>query len=181
MDQVFAPWRIEWVEREGGSEGCAFCDLPARDADRDSRIVARSEHAFCLLNNAPYNPGHAMVIPYWHTGDYAALDEAELLDHSRLVQRTIRAVEAGLDPNGLNTGMNLGNAAGGSIGDHCHTHVVPRWAGDTNFMPVVSDTKVIVEAIEDTYDHLHEAFSNQAGATTGDAEEAVLVDTDTAL
>ncbi|EMA40609.1 HIT family protein [Halococcus hamelinensis] len=178
MDQVFAPWRIEWVERDEESEGCAFCELPERDADREARVVARSEHAFCLLNNAPYNPGHAMVIPYRHTGDYAALDEAELHDHSRLVQRTIRAVEAGLDPDGLNTGMNLGDAAGGSIGDHCHTHVVPRWAGDTNFMPVVSDTKVIVEAIDDTYDHLRTAFADQDGTTGRGTDEAVVVDTD---
>ena len=176
MDQVFAPWRIEWVERDGESDGCAFCDLPDRDADRESRIVARSEHAFCLLNNAPYNPGHAMVIPYRHTGSYPGLDNEELLDHSRLVQRTLAAIDEGLDPDGANTGMNLGNAAGGSIGDHLHTHVVPRWAGDTNFMPVVNDTKVIVEAIEDTYDRLHDAFVSQDGVHEPDPDEAIVVE-----
>jgi ATP adenylyltransferase len=175
MNELFAPWRIEWVEREGDSAGCAFCALPERGADRESRIVARSEHAFCLLNNAPYNPGHAMVIPYRHTGTYAALDNDVLLDHSRLTQRTLRAIDAGLGPDGANTGMNLGNAAGGSIGDHLHTHVVPRWAGDTNFMAVISETKVIVEAIEDTYDHLHRAFADQEGTHVENADEAVRI------
>ncbi|PSQ65519.1 MAG: HIT family hydrolase [Halobacteriales archaeon SW_9_67_24] len=176
MDQVFAPWRIKWVERDGDSDGCAFCELPERDADRESRIVARSDHAFCLLNNAPYNPGHAMVIPYRHTGSYTDLDDEELLDHSRLVQRTLDAIDDGLGPDGANTGMNLGDSAGGSIGDHLHTHVVPRWEGDTNFMPVVGDTKVIVEAIEDTYDHLHDAFAGQEAVRDPGSDEAIVVE-----
>jgi len=167
MEQVFAPWRIEWVEREADDgDGCAFCDLPARSEDAESRIVARSEHAFVLLNNYPYNPGHAMVIPYTHGGRYGALDDDVLLDHARLKGRTLRALEAAMAPDGFNTGMNLGGeAAGGSIGDHVHTHVVPRWSGDTSFMPVVSDTKVIVEALADSYDRLHAAFLDQAGTT----------------
>ena len=176
MDQLFAPWRIEWVEREGDSEGCAFCELPERDTDDESGIVARSDHAFCLLNNYPYNPGHVMVIPYRHTAAYGSLDEEEVLDHARLVQRTIRALDAALDPDGHNTGMNLGNAAGGSIADHLHTHVVPRWEGDTNFMPVVGDTKVIVEAIDDTYERLYEAFSAQEATHEGDTGGAVIVE-----
>jgi ATP adenylyltransferase len=176
MDQLFAPWRIEWVEREESEtdEGCPFCTLPAADDDRENRIVARSEHSFVLLNNYPYNPGHAMVIPRRHTGDYGDLDDAELLDHARLKQRTLAALESGLDPDGCNAGLNLGGpAAGGSIGDHLHTHLVPRWSGDTNFMPVVSDTTVIVEAVADTYDHLHAAFARQDGATVRDDERAV--------
>jgi ATP adenylyltransferase len=178
MDQVFAPWRIEWVERDdGGGDGCPFCRLEAAGADRDSRIVARSDHAFVLLNNYPYNPGHAMVIPTRHTGEYAALSDEELLDCARLKVRTLAALEAGLDPDGVNTGENLGGAAaGGSIGDHIHTHVVPRWSGDTNFMPVVADTKVIVEAVDDTYGRLHEAFAGLDGATSDGADEAVRVE-----
>ena len=168
MDQVFAPWRIEWVERENdgeASDGCVFCELPTRENDRENRIVARSERSFVLLNNYPYNPGHVMVIPQVHTGDYAELSEAELLDHARLKQRTFRALEAAFGPDGFNAGLNLGRGAGGSIDDHLHTHVVPRWNGDTNFMPVISDTKVIVEALEDTYERLHAAFADQDGAT----------------
>ena len=168
MDELFAPWRIEWVEREDRNEevgGCVFCALPDRENARESRVVASSERAFVLLNNYPYNPGHVMVIPHEHTGDYRDLDDEVLLDHARLKQRTFDALETALSPDGFNAGLNLGRSAGGSIGDHLHTHVVPRWGGDTNFMAVVADTKVIVEALEDTYDRLHAAFAGQAGAT----------------
>jgi len=169
MEQVFAPWRIEWVRRphdDPDIDDCVFCELPGLQADREYNLVARSEHAFVLLNNYPYNPGHAMVIPYEHAGEYESLDPAVLFDHARLQQRTIEAVQSALDPDGLNVGMNLGgDAAGGSIDDHLHTHVVPRWDGDANFMTVISETKVIVEALEDTYDRLHEAFAAQDGTT----------------
>ncbi|UIP01117.1 HIT domain-containing protein [Halobaculum sp. CBA1158] len=177
MEQVFAPWRIEWVEREDEDDaidGCPFCVLPEREDDRESRIVARSDRAFVLLNNYPYNPGHAMVIPRVHEGEFTALDERALLEHARLKQRTIRALSASLGPDGVNTGMNLGgSAAGGSIDDHVHTHVVPRWEGDTNFMAVISETKVIVEALDDTWERLRDAFAEQAGARVDGDDEAV--------
>lgn len=177
MDQVFAPWRIEWIEREDRNEEideCVFCELPAMCGDREHLIVARSEHAFVVLNNYPYSPGHAMVVPTPHGGDLRDLDDAVLLDHAKLKARTIDALEAAFEPAGFNTGMNLGGgAAGGSIDDHLHTHVVPRWTGDTNFMPVISDTKVIVEALDDSYDRLHEAFAGQPDATAPDPDEAV--------
>ncbi|MEF8841801.1 MAG: HIT domain-containing protein [Haloarculaceae archaeon] len=176
MEQVFAPWRIEWVEREEkneGIEGCVFCALPDREDARESRVVAASERAFVLLNNYPYNPGHVMVVPRQHTGDYRELGDGTLLDHARLKGRTFDALEAALSPEGFNAGLNLGQSAGGSIGDHLHTHVVPRWDGDTNFMAVISETKVIVEAIEDTYDRLHAAFADQPGATDRGSDRAV--------
>jgi ATP adenylyltransferase len=176
MDTVFAPWRIDWVERDGDDdiEGCVFCELPERGADREHLILARNDHAFVMLNNYPYNPGHAMVIPFAHERDYEALDETVLLAHSRLVQQTIVALKRGMNPDGINTGLNLGgSAAGGSIDDHLHTHVVPRWSGDTNFMPVISETKVIVEAVADTYERLHETF--------GELEEATIVDQQSAV
>ena len=168
MDQVFAPWRIEWVERdpaEDDIDGCPFCVLPERDADRESRIVARTGHSFVILNNYPYAPGHVMVIPERHTSEWAALSDAELLDHARLKVVTIDVLEEGLGPNGINAGENLGgDAAGGSIEDHVHTHLVPRWRGDTNFMPVIGDTTVIVEALDATYDRLHDAFAAHPAA-----------------
>lgn len=180
MDQIFAPWRIEWIERDDDEEridGCPFCVLPDRDDDRESRLVARSEHSFVLLNNYPYNPGHVMVIPRQHTGDFADLSDAELLDHARLKQRTLDALSDAMGPAGFNVGENLGgDAAGGSIDDHLHTHVVPRWEGDTNFMPVLGDTKVIVEALDDTYDRLHDAFATQSGTTVVDETSAVRVE-----
>jgi len=176
MEQLFAPWRIEWVARDGEDdiEGCPFCVLPDRDDDRASRIVARSDHAFVILNNYPYNPGHAMVVPYDHEGEYRALDDATLLDHARLKQRTVDAMDRAFDPDAYNVGINLGGgAAGGSIGDHLHTHVVPRWTGDTNFMPVVSDTTVIVQAVDETYQQLHDAFAAHSAATVSGDDHAV--------
>ena len=170
MDRLFAPWRIEYVERDGddGLEGCPFCVLPERENARKSLVVAESERAFVLLNNYPYNPGHVMVIPRTHTGAYTELDEETLLEHAKLKQRTIEAIEAAFGPDAINSGLNLGRASGGSIHDHLHTHIVPRWAGDTNFMPILSETKVIVQAVEETYDQLHEAFAAQPNAQVGD-------------
>ena len=180
MDQIFAPWRIDWVEQGGTDEfaECVFCELPdVADPDREYNLLARSEHAFVLLNNYPYNPGHAMVIPHEHTGEYRDLDDDTLLAKERLVQRTIDAMDDALDPDGYNVGYNLGHAAaGGSIGDHLHAHVVPRWQGDTNFMPVIGETSVIVEAVNDTYDRLHEAFEAQDGVDSSGPEHAVTVD-----
>ncbi|TMT85441.1 HIT domain-containing protein [Haloterrigena sp. H1] len=179
MEQVFAPWRIEWIRREDKNaeiEGCVFCELPEQEADRENLIVARSDHAFVMLNNYPYNPGHTMVIPHTHTGEYGVLEDEILLDHARLKQRTFDALETALEPDGFNAGLNLGNGAGGSIDDHLHTHVVPRWQGDTNFMPVLSDTTVIVEALEETYDHVRDAFAAQNGATVPGEDRAVEIE-----
>lgn len=180
MDQVFAPWRIEWVERSEPAserEECVFCAFAGSDEDRENRVVARGERGFVLLNNYPYSPGHAMVIPQRHTGEYTALSDEELLDHARLKRRTLRAIETAFDPDGVNVGYNIGRGAGGSI-THLHAHVVPRWEGDTNFMAVVGDTQVIVEALEDSYDRLHEAFAAQDGTRTpdGDTNGAVVVE-----
>ncbi|MDL0125882.1 HIT domain-containing protein [Halobacterium salinarum] len=181
MEQVFAPWRIEWVERDDTTDddvGCVFCAFPGREHARQHLVVARTDHAAVMLNNYPYNPGHCMVIPDVHTGDYGDLNADTLLDHARLKQATLDALDAALGPDAFNTGLNLGGgAAGGSIGDHLHTHVVPRWNGDTNFMPVISDTKVIVEALDDTYDRLHDAFLARPDATEAPTG-AVFVDFD---
>lgn len=161
MDQIFAPWRIEWIERddEDAVDGCPFCVLPERDDDRESRLVARSEHSFVLLNNYPYNPGHAMVIPRRHTGDFGDLPDEELLDHARLKRRTLDALAEAMNPAGFNAGENLGgDAAGGSIDDHLHTHVVPRWDGDTNFMTTVAETRVLPESLPETLARVRESW-----------------------
>jgi ATP adenylyltransferase len=180
MEQVFAPWRIDWVERADRNadvEHCVFCALPERRDDRENNLLVRGDRAYVLLNNYPYNPGHAMVIPRAHTGDFRDLDDETLLAQSRLVQRTLSALEVAMAPDGWNVGYNLGGAAaGGSIDDHLHAHVVPRWQGDTNFMPVVADTTVIVEAVAETYDRLHEAFAAQDGASVAGADRAVALD-----
>lgn len=180
MDQVFAPWRIEWIRREEQNpdiEECVFCELPALDADRDKRIVATTEHSFVLLNNYPYNPGHVMVIPKPHAAQFADLSDPVLIDHAKLKSKTLTVLEEVMDPAGFNVGLNLGGGpAGGSIDDHLHTHIVPRWEGDTNFMPVIADTTVIVEALEETYDRLHDGFAALPPATREDDQTAVHLD-----
>lgn len=177
MERLFAPWRIDWVRREDpyeSSDECIFCAFCALEDDREHLVVARSESAYVLLNNAPYNPGHVMVIPHQHTGRFQALEDDALRAMERLTQRTLEALERAFEPDGFNTGCNLGTAAaGGSIGDHLHRHIVPRWAGDTNFMPVLDETKVIVQALEATYEELHEAFASLDGAERTDQSTAV--------
>lgn len=180
MDEIFAPWRVEWIRREEENpdvESCVFCELPEQDMDRENLIVAATDHSVVMFNNAPYNPGHLMVIPRPHGGSLDDLSDAVLLDHAKLKARAIKALEAALEPDGFNVGLNLGgDAAGGSIDDHVHTHVVPRFDGDTNFMPVVSETKVIVEAVGETYDLVHEAFTEQPGTSVSDVDSAVWID-----
>ncbi len=177
MEQVFAPWRIDWVERDSGThDGCPFCAIPEETADRDNYLLARGERAYVLLNNYPYNPGHAMVIPYQHATDHRGFDDAVLVSKERLVARTLDAMDAALEPEGYNVGYNLGTGAAGGSVDHLHTHVVPRWTGDTNFMPVIGETSVIVEAVLDTYDRLHAAFADQPDATAADEATAVALE-----
>lgn len=183
MDRIYAPWRIEWVERESDPiDGCPFCVLPEREDAREARIVAESERNYVLLNNAPYNPGHAMVIPDEHHEDPTDLDDATLLDHAKLKAATLAALRRDVDPDGVNTGQNLGGTAAGGSVDHLHTHIVPRWDGDTNFMPVTGETKVIVEAIDRTYGHLHAGFAagdDVVDPGDADAGEAVRLSFDT--
>lgn len=176
MDQLFAPWRIEWVTREDriDPDGCVFCALPHEDDHREALVVAETEHSYVLLNNAPYNPGHVMVIPRRHVTDPRELGDDEMLDQERLVARTVDALESTMRPDGFNTGRNIGDAGGGSIA-HVHTHVVPRWRGDTNFMAVIDGSKVIVQALDDTYEALHAAFADQEDSTGSDDTRAVRI------
>lgn len=155
MDRLWSPWRMEYIEAaKAEPEGCVFCDLPAKGDDAATYILRRGEHGFVLLNSFPYNPGHVMVAPFRHTGALEDLDPAELLDLDRLVQDSIRALREEMAPHGFNVGMNLGRVAGAGIPDHLHWHVVPRWGGDTNFMPVVGQTRVLPELLEETYRRL---------------------------
>ena len=138
------------------STGCVFCDrarLP-EPSDRASLIVLRAEHNFVILNLYPYNSAHLMVVPYEHTADLAELAPETAVEMMALVQRMVRVISAEYNPEGFNFGMNLGRAAGAGVADHLHMHLVPRWAGDTNFMPIVGGTKVMPELLETTLDRL---------------------------
>jgi ATP adenylyltransferase len=153
MERLWTPWRMEYIKSAGAEnqEGCIFCDLPAKGDDEAVFILARADRAFAILNAYPYNPGHLMVAPFRHVGELEELDETELLDSNHLLQRSIRALREAMEPQGYNLGMNLGRIAGAGLPDHLHWHVVPRWGGDTNFMPVLGETKVLPELLSETY------------------------------
>ena len=161
MDRLWSPWRMEYIQaaKEGEGEGCIFCDLPAKGDDAATHILARGEHGFVLLNAFPYNPGHVMVAPFRHSGDLEGLSDEESLDLDRLLRRAMTALREGMEPHGFNVGMNLGRVAGAGIPDYLHWHVVPRWTGDTNFMPVVGKTRVLPELLEETYRRLARRFA----------------------
>ncbi|WP_297071186.1 HIT domain-containing protein [Thermococcus sp.] len=153
MKQLWAPWRIKYI-RSPKHDGCIFCDFPKEKRDREKLILYRGEHAFVIMNNYPYNPGHVMIAPYRHVGKWEDLNDEELLEIMKLSQLVIKALKRAMNPDGFNMGVNLGRVAGAGIDDHVHLHIVPRWNGDTNFMPVVDDTKVIPESLEETYNEL---------------------------
>jgi ATP adenylyltransferase len=158
MKAIWAPWRIEYITKEGG-EGCIFCEKPTEEKDRENLILYRGSTCFIMMNRYPYSNGHLMVVPYRHINNFSDLNEGERLD---LINITILGKEALSITNadGFNVGMNLGKIAGAGIEDHIHFHIVPRWNGDTNFMPVIGDTKVIPEYLDQTYLKLFEEFKN---------------------
>jgi ATP adenylyltransferase len=143
----------------GEEDGCIFCDLPATGDDGAVHILARADLAYVVLNTFPYNPGHVLVAPFRHEGDLEALEEPELRDIDRLLQRSSTALREEMDPHGFNIGMNLGRVAGAGVPGHLHWHVVPRWNGDTNFMPVVGQTRVLPELLDETYRKLAPRFA----------------------
>lgn len=154
MERLWAPWRMQYIEQGGRVEGCIFCVLPAAGKDDENLILLRGERAFVMLNSFPYNPGHLMVAPFKHTANMYDLEDNELLEINRLVRYSVRLLTEEMRPDGFNIGINLGRSAGAGVVDHVHWHVVPRWDGDTNFMPIVADTKVLPEGLSATYDKL---------------------------
>lgn len=155
MERIWSPWRMEYIRTaKDEPEGCIFCELPARGDDAAALILSRVERAFLMMNSFPYNPGHLMVAPFRHVGGFEDLTEDEIVDLGRLLQTGIRILRREMEPQGFNVGMNLGRVAGAGFPDHLHWHVVPRWNGDTNFMPVVGETRVLPELIEQTYRRL---------------------------
>ncbi|MER3405911.1 MAG: HIT family hydrolase [Chloroflexota bacterium] len=158
MHYLWTPWRMAYISAERAG-GCIFCEKPAEQADEQNLILLRGERVFSMLNLYPYNTGHLMIAPYRHIADFIELTREELLEMGELTQRHIGALRRALRPDGFNLGMNLGSIAGAGIADHLHLHVVPRWAGDTNFMPIVAGTKVMPELLETTYQKLRAALA----------------------
>ena len=157
MEHIWAPWRIQYIQMEK-PEGCILCEKPKENKDVPNYILYRGDKNFVILNSYPYNPGHLMVAPYRHVASLEELTEEERQEHFEIVSRSIKVLRQVFKPGGFNIGINLGKAAGAGIEDHFHTHIVPRWQGDTNFMPVLSEVKVLPEALADTYQKLSGSF-----------------------
>ncbi len=155
---LWAPWRIKYI-LEKKDEGCLFCGKSSPGDDAANFIIARGEYSFALLNVFPYNSGHLMIAPYRHTAELDNLPPEEVADLMALVRVAIKALKSSLAPEGFNIGLNLGKAAGAGVIDHLHIHIVPRWQGDTNFMPVIADTGVVPQSLEETCRVLRTAFS----------------------
>ncbi len=164
MQRIWAPWRMVYILAEVDKErreGCIFCDLPAEGEARyrENLILSAGQRCFLILNRYPYNNGHLLVVPRAHVPDPADLSATDYRLLTEVLRRATTALAQATHPHGINLGMNLGRTAGAGIDQHCHYHLVPRWDGDTNFMPVVGDVKVISEGLGATYDRLSPALA----------------------
>jgi len=160
MERLWAPWRIKYIKMEK-PKGCIFCEKVKEERDEENLILYRGENAFIIMNAFPYNNGHLMVAPYRHVPTLENLDDDELLEVFKLVNFSLKILRKVMKPDGFNIGVNIGRVAGAGIEEHVHVHVVPRWNGDTNFMPVIADTKVISEGLNETYKNLKTAITEQ--------------------
>jgi len=157
MRQIWAPWRMEYIQMQK-SQGCILCEKPGQDNDAANYILYRGEKNFIIMNTYPYNPGHLMIAPFRHVANLEELTDEERHEHIDIVSRSIQVLGQVFSPAGFNLGANIGKVAGAGIVDHVHTHVVPRWQGDVNFMPVLADTRVIPQALTETYQKLKDKF-----------------------
>ena len=167
LDRLWAPWRMGWIRKAGKSEGCLFCRVRRGSADKRDLVLARNSHAMLMLNRYPYNPAHLMVAVRRHAGQFHELDAAErggLLELTALAERALAAEYA---PHGINYGLNVGRVAGAGFPGHLHLHLVPRWDGDTNFMPVVAEARVLPESLAQTWSRLRAAIAGLKPATGG--------------
>lgn len=149
---------MEYINRAAEEPSCFLCRKSKEDDDTSNLILYRGESNFIILNVYPYNTGHLMVAPYRHVGDPSLLSDAEAREHLEMVKLGLKLLSETMSPEGFNIGMNLGKAAGAGLADHIHTHIVPRWQGDTNFMPVIADTKVLPESLATTYQKLKQSL-----------------------
>ncbi|MDO9380333.1 MAG: HIT domain-containing protein [Nocardioidaceae bacterium] len=166
FERLWTPHRMAYISHDTtDDDGCPFCSIPRRDAATDGAdglVVARGEHVYVVLNLHPYNPGHLMVLPYRHVAELEELTPDEALELTVLTQQAVRALKTASAPHAFNVGLNLGGVAGGSLSQHLHQHVVPRWSGDANFITVVGGTKVLPQLLEQTRDLLRDAWPTDA-------------------
>lgn len=154
---MWAPWRMEYILCEK-PKGCVLCEDYKKHSDEERFILKRGKYSFVIMNYYPYNNGHLMICPYKHTDDYISLSAEVKHEMQELITESIAVLKKVMSPTGFNIGMNMGTVAGAGIADHLHWHVVPRWNGDTNFMPVINHTRVLPEALHETWKKLKEAF-----------------------
>lgn len=157
MKQIWAPWRMEYIRMEKPTN-CILCDKSKETDDNSNHILYRGKFNFVMMNNYPYNPNHLLIAPYQHVAGIDELCEVELHEHADITKQCLLILKKACNPNGFNIGVNMGKVAGAGIADHVHSHIVPRWQGDTNFMPVVGDIRVIPEAVAATYHVLKKYF-----------------------
>ena len=158
QENLWAPWRMDYILADKDEGGCFLCEAAESENDRASFVVARGEKCFAVLNLYPYSNGHILVAPYKHEADMANLSAGELGEMMQFVIQAKQTLDAVMAPHGYNIGFNLGRAAGAGLESHIHLHIVPRWDGDTNFMPVIGETKVIPQHIEEVWEKVTEAF-----------------------
>jgi ATP adenylyltransferase len=160
MKRLWAPWRMEYILDEHMHKGCLFCDIlkQGKTKDKKNLILHRGKHCFVILNRYPYNGGHLMVLPYIHTPTFDGLSDKVLLDFIKTVDKSVSILKKVLRPDGFNMGLNFGKVAGAGIEQHMHLHVVPRWTGDTDSMPIISETRVMPEHLKKTYNKLSRFF-----------------------
>jgi len=160
MDTLWAPWRIGYITGPK-PDGCIFCIKPGEHRDRENFILYRGALCFVMLNIYPYNNGHLMVVPYEHVASIADLPAEAMAEVGYMTQRVVGVLRESLSPTGFNIGINQGYPAGAGVADHVHVHVVPRWVGDTNFMSVIGDTRVMPQSLESCYDLLAQGFRQE--------------------
>lgn len=160
MSNIWAPWRMEFIESlRNKPDGCIFCNLQEKGDDREKLVLARTAHAYVVMNKYPYNCGHLLIVPNGHKEKLTDLTDEEQAELMRLAAQSVDILMEALHAEGANCGVNVGRAGGAGVIDHVHMHVVPRWNGDTNFMPIMSDTRSMPEYLEQTYDKLVSGFS----------------------
>jgi ATP adenylyltransferase len=162
MEHLFSPWRMEYIQGDSQVSGCIFCNFTGQQEDVKNLIIYRGDNVFVILNRYPYTSGHLMVVPFAHRSSLELLDPQTRAEMMELASKSVEVLGILYRPQGFNLGINIGSAAGAGIADHVHLHVVPRWGGDTNFMSSVGDTRVLPEALEETYARVLAEWERQA-------------------
>jgi len=160
VERLYSPWRSQYIETYDKVEGCFLCNALKSSEDEKNLVLYRGDKVFVIMNLYPYNAGHVLVCPNEHIGDFGSLDRETLCELSEVSQLMLKAIKEALNPDGFNMGYNLGRVAGAGLESHLHNHIVPRWNGDTNFMPVLAEVKVISQELRDIYHKIKTALEN---------------------